>query len=58
MLATTTYAALLKESRTEYIEATVLDRKSGGAQWRDLRFGGSVLEMFFCRVEGSAALHH
>jgi len=31
MLATTTYAALLKESRTEYISATVLDRKSGGA---------------------------
>ena len=31
MLATTTYAALLKESRTEYINATVLDRKSRGS---------------------------
>jgi hypothetical protein len=29
MLATTMYAALLKESRTEYINATVLDGKSG-----------------------------
>jgi hypothetical protein len=38
MLATTTYAALLKESRTEHIDATVLDRKSGGAEWRDLQF--------------------
>jgi hypothetical protein len=28
------------------INATVLDRKSGGAQWRDLRFGGSPLGMF------------
>jgi hypothetical protein len=39
LLETTTYAALLKESRTQIIEATGLDRKSGGgAQWRDLRF--------------------
>jgi hypothetical protein len=30
MLATATYAALLKESRTQYINATVLNRKSGG----------------------------
>jgi len=29
MLATTTYAALLEESRTQYINATILDRKSG-----------------------------
>jgi hypothetical protein len=30
LLATTTCAALLKESRTQIIEATDLDRKSGG----------------------------
>jgi hypothetical protein len=30
LLETTTYAALLKESRTQIIEATGLDRKSGG----------------------------
>jgi hypothetical protein len=29
MLATATYAALLKESRTQSINATVLNRKSG-----------------------------
>ena len=29
------------------INATALDRKSGGAQWRDLRFSGPFLEMFF-----------
>jgi hypothetical protein len=29
------------------INATGLDRKSGGAQWRDLRFSGPFLEMFF-----------
>jgi len=51
--ATTTYAALLKESRTEYINATVLDRKSGGAQWRDLRFSGSSSGMFFGRTRYS-----
>jgi hypothetical protein len=28
---------------------TGLNRKSGGAQWRDLRFGGSFLGMFFDR---------
>jgi len=31
----------------QIIKATGLDRKSGGAQWRDLRFGGPFLEMFF-----------
>jgi hypothetical protein len=35
LLATTTYAALLKESRMQFIKATDLDRKSGGgALWR------------------------
>ena len=29
------------------IKATGLHRKSGGAQWRDLRFSGPFLEMFF-----------
>jgi hypothetical protein len=42
MLATTTVAALLKESRMQSIGATGLDRKSGGAQWRDLRFAYSL----------------
>ena len=36
LLATTTCAALRKESRMQIIEATGLDRKSEGAQWRDL----------------------
>jgi hypothetical protein len=36
MLATTSCAALLKESRMQSTNATDLDRKSGGAQWRDL----------------------
>jgi hypothetical protein len=35
------------------INVTGLDRKSGGAQWRDLRFGGSPLEMFFDRASMS-----
>jgi len=30
-----TCAALLKESRTQINKATALDRKSGGAWWRD-----------------------
>jgi hypothetical protein len=36
LLATTTYAALCRESRMQLMNATTLDRKSGGAQWRDL----------------------
>jgi hypothetical protein len=35
------------------INATALDRKSGGAQWRDLRFSGPFLEMFFDRAQRS-----
>jgi hypothetical protein len=35
---TSTYAALIKESRMNFAEAIDLDRKSGGAQWRDLLF--------------------
>ena len=38
LLATTTCAALRKESRMQIIKATDLDRKSGGAQWTDLEF--------------------
>jgi hypothetical protein len=38
LLATTRCAALRRESRMRFINATVLDRKSGGASWRDLRF--------------------
>jgi hypothetical protein len=36
LLTTTTRAALRRESRMQVIKATGLDRKSGGAQWRDL----------------------
>jgi hypothetical protein len=35
------------------ISATNLDRKSGGVQWRDLRFSGPFLEMFFDRASRS-----
>jgi hypothetical protein len=38
LLATSTCAALRRESRMQIIKATGLDRKSGEAQWRDLRF--------------------
>jgi hypothetical protein len=38
LLATTTCAALGRESRMQILNATGLHRKSGGAQWRDLRF--------------------
>ena len=48
--------SLFKESRMQIIEATGLDRKSGGAQWRDLRFSVSFLEMFFCSPDSSPPL--
>jgi hypothetical protein len=32
------------------INATGLNRKSGGAQWRDLRFSGPFVGMFFDRA--------
>jgi hypothetical protein len=48
-LATTTDAVSRKGNRMKMIKATALDRKSGGAQWRDLRFSGSFVEMFFDR---------
>ena len=41
----------------QIIKATGLDRKSGGAQWRDLRFSGPLLGMFLTGrsvVEGPA----
>jgi hypothetical protein len=41
-LTTTTYAALREESGMNFINATNFDRKSGGAEWRDLRFLFSV----------------
>jgi hypothetical protein len=37
-LTTARYAAFLKESRMNFFGATNLDRKSGVAEWRDLRF--------------------
>ena len=49
LLATCTCAALCRESRMQIPNATGLHRKSGGAQWRDLRFSGPFLEMFFDR---------
>jgi hypothetical protein len=33
----------------KYINATKFDRKSGGAQWRDLQFNGPSVEVFFDR---------
>jgi hypothetical protein len=33
-----THAAFCKESRMKFANATKLDRKSGVAEWRDLRF--------------------
>jgi hypothetical protein len=50
LLAETTCAALLKESRMQIIKATGRHGKSGGAEWRDLRSSGPVLEMFFDRA--------
>jgi hypothetical protein len=38
------------------INAMNLDRKSGGAQWRDLRFGGFSLEVIFDRAAMPKAL--
>jgi hypothetical protein len=42
LLATATFAALLRESRMPFISATSLNRKSGGAQWRDLQSSRKV----------------
>ncbi len=53
LLATTACAALRKESRMQIIKATGLHGKSGGAQWRDLRFSGPFLEMFFLKRSSS-----
>jgi hypothetical protein len=41
-LTTTTDAALREESRRNLINAIELDRKSGGAQWRDLQSYGDT----------------
>ena len=49
--ATTTYAVFLKKTAYVLINATNLDRKSGGAEWRDLRFSGHFLEVFFDRAK-------
>jgi hypothetical protein len=54
LLATNTCAALCKESRMQIIKATALHRKSGGAQWRDLRFSGPFVGMFFDRAKRPA----
>jgi hypothetical protein len=39
-----------KESRTKSTSAANLERKSGGAERRDLRFRGPLVEMFFDRA--------
>jgi hypothetical protein len=41
------FAPFRKEGRMACISATKFHRKSGGAKWRDLRFRGPLLEMFF-----------
>jgi hypothetical protein len=51
LLATATCAALRRESRMQIPNTTGLNRKSGGAQWRDLRFSGPFLGMFFDRAK-------
>jgi hypothetical protein len=43
----TTYVVLPKENHMQLVEAATPDRKSGGAQPRDLQFRGPFLEMFF-----------
>jgi hypothetical protein len=56
-LKTTTYAALRKESRRNFINATELNRKSGGAKWRDLCVDALSWKCFSTKrsvVEGSA----
>jgi hypothetical protein len=47
LLATTTRAALHRESRMEFINAMSLNRKSGGAEWRDLQFSRKVENLTF-----------
>ena len=55
--ATTTFAALLGESRMLFISASTLNRKSGGAQWRDLlfpcRFSGGLCSPKTCEIWGT-----
>jgi hypothetical protein len=36
----------------QILNATGLHRKSGGAQWRDLRFSGPFVGMFFITLGG------
>ena len=45
-----------KESRTTPTSATNLERKSGGAERRDLRFRGLFVEMFSTERSGSGVL--
>src|SRR5580693_1023583 len=51
--ATATCAALRRESRMQIPNTTGLNRKSGGAQWRDLRFPFGLLfaQSFTYRVK-------
>jgi hypothetical protein len=49
-LETTACAAFSKESRMKFANATNINRKSGVAERRDLRFRGPFVEMFFDRA--------
>jgi hypothetical protein len=51
---TTTYAAFIKESRRKLASATNLNRKSGVAQWRDLRYPATCITDFSLRRDASA----
>jgi len=44
-LTPATYAAFLKESRMKFTNATEFNRKSGGAQRRDLQFAEPLVDV-------------
>jgi hypothetical protein len=47
------YAPFRKEGRMKCTNATKFNRKSGGAEWRDLQFNGPVLQMFSPRASSN-----
>jgi hypothetical protein len=46
LLITATYATLSKERRTSLTDETAHNRKSGGAEWRDLQFCPTLADDF------------
>ena len=50
---TATYAALCGERRKTFTDHATLDRKSGGAQWRDLLYPAGTLDLFSREIRGS-----